>query len=182
VRLLREDLLAGRAVVTAGPVRREVLTTLERLGARVQEMDEGLDEAAALGWAGAQTGLDGVLYDAAGPFEDGGLMAAIERGWPVVRAVAGGAMISAGAGGRIVLIAPAADAQPHARAAGAALENMARTLSIEWARHGITVTTIAPGGATSDADVATLVAFLLSPGGGYFSGGKLELDGLAAGA
>jgi NAD(P)-dependent dehydrogenase (short-subunit alcohol dehydrogenase family) len=183
VTLLREGLLAGRSIATAGPLRGELPATLERLGAQLEPIDESLDDEAAAHWAGSRPGLDAVVYDAAGPFGDGGargLMAAIERGWPAVRAVTAGALIPAGAGGRIVLIAPAADAHPHARAAGAALENMARTLSTEWARHAITVTAIVPGADTSDADVATLAAFLLSPGGGYFSGCKLELDGLTS--
>lgn len=182
--LLREGLLAGRSIATAGPLRGEVCSTLEGLGARLDRFDEELDDEAAEQWAAAHTGLDAVVYDAAGPFGNGGpagLMAAIERGWPAVRAVAAGALIPAGAGGRIVLIAPAADAHPHARAAGAALENMARTLSIEWARHEITVTAIVPAAGTSDAHIATLAAFLLSPGGGYFSGCRLELDGLTTG-
>ena len=49
------------------------------------------------------------------------------------RAVATGALIPAGAG-KCVLIAPRPDRGPFAGAARAALENLARTLSVEWAR------------------------------------------------
>jgi NAD(P)-dependent dehydrogenase (short-subunit alcohol dehydrogenase family) len=74
-----------------------------------------------------------------------------------------------------VLIAPAAGAGRYADATRAGLENLARTLSIEWARYGITVTAIAPGVATRDEDIALLVAFLLSPAGDYYSGCRFEL-------
>jgi hypothetical protein len=46
---------------------------------------------------------------------------------------------------------------------------------VEWARFGITATSIAPGPSTRDAEIATLVAFLVSPAGGYFSGCRFEL-------
>jgi NAD(P)-dependent dehydrogenase (short-subunit alcohol dehydrogenase family) len=74
----------------------------------------------------------------------------------------------------IVLIAP----QPgdvHAEAARAGLENMARTLSIEWARRGIRPVAITPGRTTSPAEIAELVAFLASPAGAYYSGCRFDL-------
>ena len=180
--LLREALLAGRSIATAGPLRAEVGAALETLGAGLHAFEAELDDEGAAAWAASFPGLDAVVYDAAGPFGHGGpggLTAAIERAWPAVRAVAALALIPAGAGGRIVLIAPAADAHPHAAAAGAALENMARTLSIEWARYEITVTAIVPAAQTADAQIATMAAFLLSSGGGYLSGCRLELDALS---
>jgi NAD(P)-dependent dehydrogenase (short-subunit alcohol dehydrogenase family) len=79
--------------------------------------------------------------------------------------------------GRIVYLAPASDAGEHAGAARAGLENLARTLSIEWARHGITLVTIAPGEATAAGEVAALCAYLASPAGAYFSGCLLDLRG-----
>lgn len=75
---------------------------------------------------------------------------------------AANAWIAAQRGGKIVLVAPRDDAPVRA-----ALENLARTLSIEWARFGITPTAILPG---ADEDVAELVAFLASPAGDYYSG------------
>ncbi len=80
--------------------------------------------------------------------------------------------------GRIVYLAPSPDAGEHAGAARAGLENLARTLSIEWARHGITTVTIAPGTATAAGEVAALVAYLASPAGAYFSGCLLDLRGV----
>jgi NAD(P)-dependent dehydrogenase (short-subunit alcohol dehydrogenase family) len=77
------------------------------------------------------------------------------------RAVAN-AWIAAERPGKVVLVAPRDDAPQRA-----ALENLARTLSVEWARHGITATAILPGSAE---DVAQLVAFLASPAGDYYSG------------
>ena len=52
---------------------------------------------------------------------------------------------------------------------------MARTLSIEWARFGIRPVTILPGAQSDDAAVASLVAYLASQAGDYFSGCVLEL-------
>ena len=78
---------------------------------------------------------------------------------------------------RIVYVAPAPDAGAHAGAAAAGLENLARTLSIEWARYGIATVTIAPGSATAAGEVAALVAYLASPAGAYFSGCLLDLRG-----
>ena len=74
----------------------------------------------------------------------------------------------------IVLIAPP-PGDAHAEAARAGLENMARTLSIEWARRGIRPVAIAPGRATSPAEIAELVAFLASPAGAYYSGCRFDL-------
>ena len=81
--------------------------------------------------------------------------------------------------GRVLLIAPEPDAGPHAEAARAALENLARTLSVEWARYGITAVAITPGAGTSDVEVAELVCFLLSEAGGYFSGCRFALGTVA---
>lgn len=83
------------------------------------------------------------------------------------RAVAN-AWIGAGRGGKVVLVAPRDDAPQRA-----AHENLARTLSVEWARFGITITAILPGG---DGDVAELVALLASPAGDYYSGCAFDLQ------
>lgn len=74
----------------------------------------------------------------------------------------------------IVLIAPPPGAA-HAEAARAGLENMARTLSIEWARRAIRPVAITPGTTTSPAEIAELVAFLASPAGAYYSGCRFDL-------
>ena len=87
------------------------------------------------------------------------------------------AFIPGGRGGRIVYLAPAPGAGAHAPAARAALENLARTLSIEWARHGITAVTIGAGDASRASELASLAAYLGSEAGAYFSGCMLDLAG-----
>jgi len=112
----------------------------------------------------------------------------LDGAWQASRAVANAAFIDAGRAGRIVYLAPApqrrspsaGDSAPsveYAEAARAGLENLSRTLSIEWARYVITLVTIAPGERTSHAQVAALVAYLGSPAGAYFSGCLLDLRG-----
>jgi citronellol/citronellal dehydrogenase len=109
----------------------------------------------------------------------GALRSCLDASWNVTRAVANLALLPAGRGGRIVYLAPAPDAGMHADAARAGLENLCRTLSIEWARHGLTAVTVAPGLGTTSGELATLAAFLASPAGAYFSGCLLDLRGAA---
>ncbi|HLM85296.1 MAG TPA: hypothetical protein VK272_03810 [Solirubrobacteraceae bacterium] len=113
----------------------------------------------------------------------------------------GGAERARATGGRIVYLVPARDlgaSSPapspapspegegeHVEAACAGLENLARTLSIEWARHEVTAVAIAPGAvgvaeAEAAAEVAVLTAYLASPAGAYFSGCLLDLGGRIA--
>ncbi|MCW3019842.1 MAG: hypothetical protein JWN10_2150 [Solirubrobacterales bacterium] len=106
------------------------------------------------------------------------LRACLDASWNVTRAVAERAFLPESRGGRIVYLAPPSDAGEHVDAACAGLENLARTLSIEWARHGVTAVAIAPGVASA-AEVATLTAYLASPAGAYFSGCVLDLRGPA---
>jgi citronellol/citronellal dehydrogenase len=85
-------------------------------------------------------------------------------------------MIEAPEGGKIVLLAPPpGDGGAALAGARAGLENMARTLSVEWARHAIRPTAILPGERTTGAEVVSLVAYLASPAGDYFSGTALRL-------
>jgi NAD(P)-dependent dehydrogenase (short-subunit alcohol dehydrogenase family) len=132
--------------------------------------------------------LDLLVVDGAGLFAQGGLRTCLDATWNVTRAVVNLAFLGAepsssdrpGSGSAprlIVYLAPASDAGEHAGAARAGLENLARTLSIEWARHGITLVTIAPGEATAAGEVAALTAYLASPAGAYFSGCLLDLRG-----
>ena len=140
--------------------------------------------ASACGAAGAAivgvdaARVDALVVDAAPAFGDGGLAglrAALDGAWSEVLAVAGAHWLAGGDGGRVVLVAPRADAGEHAVAAGAALENLARTLGVEWARYGVRATAIAPGPRTDAAAVAQLVAFLASAAGEYFSGCRFDL-------
>ena len=91
----------------------------------------------------------------------------------------------------------------HSSAARAAVENLTRVLSIEWARFGIRLTAVAPGPMATETmrtkypqavvdsaawtvplgrlgteeEFAWLVAYLASPAGDYLSGTVLTLDG-----
>lgn len=154
--LLRPGLLVGtRIAVTAvgdGDVAQSCRELLAGLGAQVEEPGDD-PQALVVDAAGA-----------AGP----ALGDSLSEVWAAVHAYAG-RLIESERGGRILLVAPPDEA------AAAALENLARTLSIEWARRAITVVAIARGNETSAADVATLVAYLCSAAGEYFSGCLLDL-------
>jgi NAD(P)-dependent dehydrogenase (short-subunit alcohol dehydrogenase family) len=106
------------------------------------------------------------------------LGACMQATWAITRSVFNLALLPAGRGGRILYLAPPAGADEHSDAARAGLENLSRTLSIEWARHGVTAVTIAPGAATAPGEVGALAAFLASPAGAYFSGCLLDLRGV----
>ena len=184
--VLRQNLLDGRAIAVTAGVPVTVREALAGLGARVEPIDRserlGEDEERVGDWSRARVPLDAVVYDARGEFGEGGeaaLTAALELAWVAVREVATGALIPAGAPGKVLLIGPRPSDGPFADAARAALENLARTLSVEWARHGVTAAMIAPGDSTSDAQLAELVCFLVSEAGGYLSGCRLELGAVA---
>lgn len=107
-----------------------------------------------------------------------GLRAAVEGTWTATRALVNARLAPAGFG-KVLLIAPRPADGADAAAAGAALENLARTTAVEWARLGVRVVVIRPRDATSDAALAQCVAYLASSAGDYFSGCVLDL-GLAA--
>jgi NAD(P)-dependent dehydrogenase (short-subunit alcohol dehydrogenase family) len=94
--------------------------------------------------------------------------AALDGAWLAIRAVAAG-WIATGDGGLVLLLAPR-PGDAHAEAARAGLENLARTLSIEWARHGIRPVALLSGARTEAGEVAELAASLASPAGAYFTG------------
>lgn len=183
--LLRPGLLQGASLLLAGPptpLGSAVEHAFSELGARVSTcLPDGEDEAAidaAVASASAETGtIDMLVVDGAGLFDHGAstaLRACLDSAWNVTRAVIDNAFM--GRGGRIVYLAPARDAGEHAQAARAGLENLARTLSVEWARHDINTITIAPGSTTSAQELSLLAAYLASPAGAYFSGCLLDLD------
>jgi NAD(P)-dependent dehydrogenase (short-subunit alcohol dehydrogenase family) len=93
--------------------------------------------------------------------------AALDGAWDVIEPLEKRPML-------IVLLAPP-PGDAHAEAARAGLENLARTLSIEWARLGIRPVAIHPGTATPTGEVAELAAFLASPAGAYYSGCRFDL-------
>jgi NAD(P)-dependent dehydrogenase (short-subunit alcohol dehydrogenase family) len=169
--LLRPGLLDGRSVVLAGEVPAGVGDQLSSLGATVDAYHAEADEERALDWAREVAPVNAVVC------ASGGGLGQVANAWTAVRAVAVGALIPAGAG-TVVLLAPRPHEVIHSGPVRAALENLARTLSVEWARHGITATAVWPGTSTNDGDLATLVAYLCSRAGHYFSGCRLELDEL----
>jgi NAD(P)-dependent dehydrogenase (short-subunit alcohol dehydrogenase family) len=91
----------------------------------------------------------------------------------------------------------------HSGAARAAVENLTRTLSIEWARYGILVNAVAPGQFATETlltkypkpvvdamagtvplgrlgtpeEIAWLIAYLASPAGDFTSGSVITVDG-----
>jgi NAD(P)-dependent dehydrogenase (short-subunit alcohol dehydrogenase family) len=177
-------LLNDRRVAIAGDgeAARETGACLRALGAEVHELPEDTlaNEDGAAGWARERAPLHGLVFDAGAAFGSGGaeaLRTTMEAAWRAIRAVAAGALIEAQGPGRLLLVAPRADAGPHAPAVRAALENLARTLSVEWARYEITAVALWPGRATTGAELAELACFLISPAGGYFSGCRFELGG-----
>jgi citronellol/citronellal dehydrogenase len=121
--------------------------------------------------------------------------------------VATRAMIPESRGGKIlnVTLSPhhGLPGMAHSSAARAAVENLTRVLSIEWARFGIRLTALAAGHFATETlmtkypqpvvegvagtvplqrlgteeEFAWLVAYLASPAGDYFSGAVLTLDG-----
>jgi citronellol/citronellal dehydrogenase len=131
----------------------------------------------------------------------------VEGTWLMTHAVASKWMIPSGEGGKIcnVTLSPhnGLPGMAHSSAARAAVENLTRVLSIEWARFNIRLTAIAAGHFATETlmtkypevvvrgvaktvplgrlgrpeEFAWLVAFLASPGGDYFSGAVLTLDG-----
>jgi hypothetical protein len=176
VSVLRDGLLGGRAIALAGE---SLARPLERLGARVELLTAPADDEDRVGeWARGAAPLHAIVYDAGPVFGSGGqdaLSESLERGWVTVREVASGALIPGDEAGKVVLVGPRPDAGEHAEAARAGLENLARTLSVEWARHGVTAAMVAPGPSTTDEQLAELVCFLVSPAGEYLTGCRLEL-------
>lgn len=175
--VFRPQLLEHVTVAVAG--RSDAVgDALAQLGARVASLRELPADEDRLGDWARRHPCQAVVFDAAEAFGEGGrdgLRAATERAWATVREVATGSLIGREQPGKIVLIGPRPDAGPFAEAARAALENLARTLATEWARHGVSATMIAPGAATPEARVAELVCYLISPGGDYFSGCRFSL-------
>jgi citronellol/citronellal dehydrogenase len=130
----------------------------------------------------------------------------VEGTWLMTHAVATKAMIPAGAGKVVSITLTPHQGLPgmaHSSAARAAVENLMRVLSIEWARYGIKLNAIAAGmfgtetlmtkypkpivDAMSSSvplgrlgraeEIAWLVAHLASPAGDFVSGAVLTIDG-----
>jgi citronellol/citronellal dehydrogenase len=129
----------------------------------------------------------------------------LEGTWLMTHVVATRAMIPAG-GGKVlnVTLSPhhGLPGMAHSAAARAAVENMTRTLSIEWSRFQIKLVALAAGHFATEVlskyprpvyenvaktvplgrlgrpeEHAWLVAYLASPAGDYHSGAVITLDG-----
>jgi NAD(P)-dependent dehydrogenase (short-subunit alcohol dehydrogenase family) len=131
----------------------------------------------------------------------------VEGTWLMTHAVATRAMIPSGRGGKVVSITlsphQGMPGMAHSSAARAAVENLMRALSVEWARFQIRLNAIAPGQFGTDTfrskyppavvegaagtvplqrlgepeEIAWLVALLASPAGDFTSGAVLTVDG-----
>jgi NAD(P)-dependent dehydrogenase (short-subunit alcohol dehydrogenase family) len=112
---------------------------------------------------GAGEGEDVLVFAAQEPHDADGVRATLDGAWDAIRAHA---LPPARTDALIVLIAPP-PGDAHRAAARAGLDNLARTLSIEWARHRIRPVAILPG---TPAATAELVAFLASRAGAYYAG------------
>jgi citronellol/citronellal dehydrogenase len=130
----------------------------------------------------------------------------VQGTWLMTHAAATKAMIPAGGGKILSVTLSPHNGMPgmvHSGAARAAVENMMRTLAIEWARFQIKTVALAAGqfatetlltkyppqvvenvarsiplGRTGRAEeMAWLVAYLASPAGDFFSGTTITIDG-----
>jgi citronellol/citronellal dehydrogenase len=126
--------------------------------------------------------------------------------WLMTHAVATKAFIPEARGGKVISVTLSPHhglpGMAHSSAARAAVENLTRVLSIEWARHQIRLTALAAGHFETEAiqkypkpvaenvartvplqrmgqpeEHAWLVAYLASPAGDYYSGTVITLDG-----
>jgi citronellol/citronellal dehydrogenase len=131
----------------------------------------------------------------------------VEGTWLMTHTVATRAMIPDARGGKIVNVTLSPHhglpGMAHSSAARAAVENLTRVLSIEWARFGIRLVALAAGQFATETlrtkypkpvvegvagtvplgrlgteeEFAWLVAYLASPAGDFVSGSVLTIDG-----
>ncbi len=130
----------------------------------------------------------------------------VQGTWQMTHAAATKAFIPQGGGKVISVTLSPHNGMPgmvHSGAARAAVENMMRTLSIEWARFGIRLCAVAAGQFDTEVfrtkypavvvegaartvplgrlgtpeEMAWLITFLASPAGEFFSGTTITIDG-----
>jgi citronellol/citronellal dehydrogenase len=130
----------------------------------------------------------------------------VQGTWLMTHAAATKAMIPQGAGKVLSVTLSPHNGMPgmvHSGAARAAVENMMRTLAIEWARFGVKTCALAAGQFATETlltkypqvvvdnlersipigragraeEMAWLVAYLASPAGDFFSGTTITIDG-----
>src|SRR3954451_14285736 len=130
----------------------------------------------------------------------------VQGTWLMTHAAATKAFIPQGGGKVLSVTLSPHNGMPgmvHSGAARAAVENMTRTLAVEWARFGIKTVALAAGQFATETlltkypqvvvdnlersipigragrpeEMAWLVAYLASPAGGFYSGTTITLDG-----
>jgi citronellol/citronellal dehydrogenase len=129
----------------------------------------------------------------------------VDAVWELTRAVAERSMIPNRAGVVVFIgFSPRRGMaeMAHAAAARAALENLAGSLALEWSKHGVRAFCVALGNIATEGldgygpervaewerevplgrlgtpeEAAALIAFLVSPGGGYVTGTTVVMDG-----
>lgn len=130
----------------------------------------------------------------------------VQGTWNMTYAAATKAFIPGGGGKVVSVTLSPHNGMPgmvHSGAARAAVENMMRTLSVEWARFGIRLVAVAPGQIDTEVfrtkypkvlvdavpqtiplgrlgrpeEIAWLIAYLASPAGDFLSGTVLTVDG-----
>lgn len=133
---------------------------------------------------------------------------AVDASWALTRLVAARSMIPRRSGVVVFVGFSPRRGIPgfaHAASARAALENLASGLSLEWSRYKIRSICVSPGTIATEGldqygadlekwaraipmqrlgsadEVASLIAFLCSPGGGYITGTTVVVDGGADG-
>jgi citronellol/citronellal dehydrogenase len=212
----------GATVVVAGRRREPLEETVEMCGGSTAEAapcdirDEGQVESLVEGVLQRHGRIDVLVNNAGGQFMSPaesitpkGFRTVVglnlEGTWLMTHAVATKAMIPAG-GGKVISVTLSPHhglpGMAHSAAARAAVENMTRTLAIEWARFGIRLTAVASGHFATEVlskyprpvyegvaqtvpmgrlgqpeEQAWLVAYLASPAGDYHSGSVITIDG-----
>lgn len=130
----------------------------------------------------------------------------VQGTWQMTHAAATKAFIPAGGGKVVSVTLSPHNGMPgmvHSGAARAAVENMMRTLSVEWSRFGVKLVAVAAGQFDTEVlrtkypkevsenvqrtvplqrlgrpeEMAWLVAYLASPAGDFFSGCVITVDG-----